>query len=167
MPLSGVAAGLGFGAILLSEVHSVRHYEQRFALARVVAGGATYLTAFAFLSLSYTFELELVAAIAAAALVAGLLSIELLRDATPNPLDTLLFAAVGALIIGELRWALHFVPLDGHLAALLLVLALFFSGGVLYSHLTRQLTRAVLAEYVVVVAAGVALVVLARATDLA
>ena len=74
---------------------------------------------------------------------------------------------MGALIVGELRWALHFVPLDGHLAALTLVLALFFSSGVLYSHLTRQLTRAVLAEYVAVVAAGVALVVLARATDLA
>ena len=167
VPLSGVAAGLGFGAVVLAEVHSVRAYEAAFAWARMVSGAAAYLTAFAVLSLSYTFDLELAPAIAAAALVAGLLSIEVLRDASLDTLDTLTFAAVAALVIGELRWALHFVPLDGHLAALALVLALFFTSGVLYSHLHRQLTRAVLVEYVVVAAAGVILVVAARATDLA
>ena len=167
VPLSGVAAGLGFGAVVLAEVHSVRAYEAAFAWARIVSGAAAYLTAFALLSLSYTFELELAPAVVAAALVAGLLSIEVLRDASLDTLDTLTFAAVAALVIGELRWALHFVPLDGHLAALALVLALFFTSGVLYSHLHRQLTRAVLVEYVVVVAAGVVLVVAARATDLA
>jgi len=164
---SGLAAGVGFGAILIAEIHTVREHEARFEAARIFSAGAAYLTAFAFLSLSYTFDLDLVPAVVAAAIVAGLLSIEVLRDAALDPLDTLTFAAVGALVVGELRWALHFVPLDGHMAALALVLALFFTSGVLYSHLHRQLTREVLLEYVVVVGAGVALVVAARAADLA
>ena len=166
-PLAGLAAGAGFGALLLAEIHSVRLYEERYAIARTVAGAATYLAAFALLSLTYTFDLDLVPAIAAAALVSGLLSIELLRDGGLDPLDTLLFAAVTAVIVGELRWSLHFVPLDGHLAALALVLGFFFTTSVLHAHLVRQLTRTALAEHVLVVAIGLTLIVVARAADLA
>ena len=167
VPLAGLAAGAGFGAIVVAEVHSVRPYEERFALARLVSGAAAYLTAFALFSLTYAFDLDLVPAIVAAALVSGLLSIELLRDGAADPQDTLGFAAVTALVVGELRWSLHYVPLDGHLAALALLLGFFFASGVLHAHLTRQLQRAVLAEYTAIVLAGVLLVWLARATDLA
>ena len=166
-PLAGLAAGAGFGALLLAEIHSVRLYEERYATARTVAGAATYLAAFALLSLTYTFDLDLVPAIAAAAIVSGLLSIELLRDGVLDPFDTLLFAAVTAVIVGELRWSLHFVPLDGHLAALALLLGFFFTTSVLHAHLVRQLTRTALAEHVLVVALGLMLIVAARAADLA
>ena len=166
-PLAGLAAGAGFGALLLAEIHSVRLYEERYATARTVAGAVTYLAAFALLSLTYTFDLDLLPAIAAAAIVSGLLSIELLRDGVLDPFDTLLFAAVTAVIVGELRWSLHFVPLDGHLAALALLLGFFFTTSVLHAHLVRQLTRTALAEHVLVVALGLMLIVAARAADLA
>ena len=52
-----------------------------------MSGAAAYLTAFAVLSLSYTLDLELAPAVVAAALVAGLLSIEVLRDASLDTLD--------------------------------------------------------------------------------
>ena len=70
-------------------------------------------------------------------------------------------------MLGQLRWALHFVPFDGHLAALALTLALFFVCSVLGAHLRRQLTRAALLEYGAVTAAGVAAAAAARAADLA
>ena len=162
-----LAAGLGFGAILVAEARSVREFEAGFAPARIVAGAGAYLTAFAVLSLSWTFGLALAPAVAAAAAAGGLLSVELLRDAALDHLDLLTFAAVAAFVLGQLRWALHFVPFDGHLAALTLTLALFFACSVLYAHLRRQLTRAALLEYGGVAAAGVALAVAARAADLA
>ena len=167
VPLAGLVAGAGFGAIVSAEVHSVRAYEPRLAIAKLVTSSSTYLAGFALYSLTYSFELDLVPAMAAVALVTGLLSIELLRDAAADPLDTLGFAAVAAVIVGELRWSLHFVPIDGHLAALALLLGFFFVSGVLHAHVTRQLERAVLAEYGAILAAGVALVVAARAADLA
>jgi hypothetical protein len=167
VPLAGLAAGAGFGAVVAAEVHSVRAYEPHLATARVLTSAAAYLAGFALFSLTYAFELDLVPAIGAVALIAGLLSVELFRDGAADPFDTIGFAGVVALVAGQLRWSLHFVPLDGHLAALALLLGFFFASGVLHAHLTRQLERAVVAEYAAIAAAGLALVVIARATDLA
>ncbi len=165
--LLALAAGLGFLVILVAEARSVRQYEARAAEARLVADAGAYLTAFALLSLIHTQEPGLPAAVAAAALVAGLLSFAVLRDAGLGMLDLLTFALVGALVIGQLRWALHFVPLDGHLAAVALLLAFFFVSGVLSSRIRGQLTREVLIQYAGLTALGVAVVVAARAADLA
>ena len=97
----------------------------------------------------------------------GLLSFEVLRNSSLGRLDMLTFALVGALVIGELRWALHFVPLDGHLAAVALLLAFFFVSGVLAARLRGQLTREVLIQYSALAAIGVVVVTAARAADLA
>ena len=78
--LGGLGAGLGFGAILVAQVHSVRPNERWLAFARPATSAAVYITAFALFSLTYVFELGLPAALAAVAFAAGLLAIELLRD---------------------------------------------------------------------------------------
>ena len=167
VPPIGLLAGAGFGAIVAAEVASVRAHEPQFDTARTVAGGAVYLTAFALFSLTYSFELVLPPAILAAALISGLLAIELLRDGIAEPLDVLGLSAVAAVIVGQMRWTLHFVPLDGHLAALGLLLAFFFASGVLHAHVTRHLQRNTVFEYSGIVAAGIVLIVAARAADLA
>ena len=167
VPFCAIAAGLGFAAIVVAEVRSVREFERGAGEARLITDGGVYLTAFALLSLLYTRDPTLPAAVATAALVGGLLSFEVLRNSSLGLLDMLTFALVGALVIGELRWALHFVPLDGHLAAVALLLAFFFVSGVLAARLRGQLTREVLVQYGVVAAVGVVVITAARAADLA
>ena len=167
VPFSAIAAGLGFAAIVVAEVRSVREFEIGAAEARLVSDVGAYLTAFALLSLLYTRDPSLPAAVAIAALVGGLLSFEVLRNSSLGLLDMLTFALVGALVIGELRWALHFVPLDGHLAAVALLLAFFFVSGVLAARLRGQLTREVLVQYSALAAIGAVIVTAARAADLA
>ena len=166
-PLCALLAGLGFAVILIAEVRSVREFARMAAEARIVADAGAYLTAFALLSLVYSRDPGLVAAVAAAALIGALLSIEVLRDSSLRLLDLLILALVGALVLGELRWALDFVPLDGHLAAIALLLAFFFTSGVLAARLRGHLTREVLVQYGAITAVGVAAVVAARAADLA
>ena len=163
----GLVAGLGFGAALVAQVHSTRAYEEWLEFARPVASAAVYVTAFALFSLTYVFGLALVPALAAVALASGLLAIELLRDGHADPPDTLAFAGVVALVVTQLRWALHYVPLDGHLAALALLLGFFLTSGVLHAHLTLQLRRTVVAEYVAIAALGGALIVGASTAGLA
>ena len=167
VPFSAIAAGLGFAAIVVAEVRSVREFELGAAEARLVSDVGAYLTAFALLSLLYTRDPSLPAAVATAALVGGLLSFEVLRNSSLGVLDMLTFALVGALVIGELRWALHFVPLDGHLAAVALLLAFFFVSGVLAARLRGQLTHEVLVQYSALTAIGAVIVTAARAADLA
>ena len=166
-PLSALLAGLGFAVIVIAEVRSVREFERLAGEARIVADAGAYLVAFAMLSLVYSRDPGLVGAVAAAALVGGLLSIELLRNSSLRLLDMLTLALVGALVLGEMRWALDFVPLDGHLAAIALLLAFFFTSGLLAARLRGHLTREVVVEYGAITAVGVAAVVAARAADLA
>lgn len=166
-PLAGLAAGAGFLAVVAAEAHSLRAREPRQGAARFVAGAATYLVAFAAFSLAYDAGLDLAQALAAVALVSWLLAIGLLRESHADPIDTLILAAVVALVVVQLRWALRFVPLEGPLAATALLIAFHFASGVLHAHLAHRLGRGALAGHVLIAAAGGALVVGARLAGLA
>ena len=163
---AALAAGAAFGVVAIAQVASVREFDPARPLARFLAVAATYFVAFALFSLSYRFDLDLQPALAAVALVSMLLAVEVLRDGEIDPLETLAFAIVTALVVAEVRWTLHFLPLDGYLAGLTLLLAFYFVTGVLHSHLTRQLDAVVAGEYLGIAAVGVALVTGARAAGL-
>ena len=164
---AGLVAGLGFGVVLVAQIHAVRPNEPWLAVARPVASAAVYVTVFALFALTYLFDLALAPALAAVALAAWLLAVELLRDGHADPSDTVAFSGVVALLVTQLRWALHYVPLDGYLGALALLLAFFLATGLLHAHLTLQLRRAVVAQYVAIAALGGVLIVGARSAGLA
>lgn len=163
----GLAAGGGFLAVLAAESHSLRAREPRLDAARLVAGAAAYLVAFAAFSLAYDAGLDLARALAAVALASWLLAFALLHEGRADPIDTLILAAVVALVVVQLRWALHFVPLEGPLAATALLIAFHSAVGVLHAHLAQRLDRRVLAAHAAVAAAGGALVAGARLAGLA
>lgn len=164
---SGLLGGIGFGVLAHATLWSVRDRDRARSIGRLPTAGAAYFVAFALFSLTYSLELDRVQATAAIGLVAALLTIEVLREGDVDPLRMLLYAAVTGVVVGELRWVLHFLPLDGELGALTLVLALYFATGLMHAHLTRQLGLMVVLEYTAVVAAGLTLVVGVRVAGLA
>jgi uncharacterized protein DUF5656 len=149
-----------FTAVLAAQVTSVRIAAPAYPLARLVATGGSYFTAFTLLSLSYVLELDLLPALIAATVVGTMLGVEIFREGQVDPVETLIFSAVTGLVLAEVRLTLYFVPVGGYLAGLTLLLAFFLVSGLLHSHLTRHLNRMVAAEYVVIAAAGIALVAL-------
>lgn len=165
--LVGLGAGLGFGALAWAEVASVRTMAPEYDQARLLVTANTYLTGFAIFSLSYVFEISLPAAIIATAIAAAMLAVEVLREGEIDPMETLGLALVTGIVIGEARWLLYYMPLDTYLAGLTLLLAFYLVTGLLHSHVIRALTRAVAFEYSGIAAAGLALVVVARAAGLA
>jgi hypothetical protein len=164
---AGLGAGLCFGAIVSAAVASARARERITGHGRFVTAAATYFVAFALLSLAYAFDLQLRDAVVAAWLISTLLAVELLRDDEVDPVETLILAAVAGLVMAEARWVLQFMPIDGALAAVTLLLVFYFVTGVIHLHVTRQLNAAIAAEYAAVAAAGVALVAGIRAAGLA
>ncbi len=165
--LVGLGAGLGFGALAWAEVASVRPMADEYEQARLVVTANTYLTGFAVFSLSYVFDLSLPAAILATAIAASMLAVEVLREGEIDPMETLGLSLVAGVIVGEMRWLLYYVPLDTYLAGLTLLLVFYLATGLLHSHVIRALNRAVAAEYGGIAAAGLALVIVARAAGLA
>jgi hypothetical protein len=164
---AGLGAGAGFGAVVYAELASVRPRGRGFGLGRHMATAATYLTAFALFSLTYVFDLGIPTAMAAIALASAMLGIELFREGEVDPIETLLFAAIAGLVVAEVRWGLYFMPVDGYLAGLALLLAFFFISGLIHAHLTRHLDALAVAEYVTIAGLGVGLVVAAKMSGLA
>jgi hypothetical protein len=159
---AALAGGAAFGGILLAEIISVRERAPEYAIARVVATGGSYFVAFALFSLMYVFDLDVRTAVGGVGLVTMMLAIELLHEGQVDPFETLMFAAISALVVSETRWTLHYFPIDGYLAGLTLVLVFFFVTGLLNAHLTRRLDVVLAAEYIVIGAIGLGLVVFAR-----
>jgi len=154
-----IAAGVLMAATLYAEHVSVEPGSASFPFARFVLNVITYLTAFGFYAVVYGFEVDLLPAAFAAGLVSMLLSIEVFREAEADPLRALVFAAVIGVIVAESRWVLYFIPLEGFLAGVFILLVFYLTTGVISHYLTEHLDRGVLAEFALVTAAGLAIVI--------
>src|SRR5438309_253393 len=104
--------------------------------ARLALNVGTYLTAFAFFAVVYTFDVSLVPAAIAVGLVTLLLSVEVLREAEADPLRALVYAAVIGIVVAEARWDLYFLPLESYLAAVFLLLVFYLGSCLVQHHLT-------------------------------
>ena len=165
--LVAAGGGLVFGLVVLAEITSVRPTDPLHTVARFVAAAATYFVVFALLALGYAFDLGLRESIAAIALISMLCAVELLRDDQLDPIETLVFSCITGLVVAEARWVMQYLPIDGYLAALALLLVFYFSTGVVPAYITRQLHLVVTGESAAVAAAGIALVAAARIAGLA
>ena len=164
---AGFVAGVVFSGILANAVASVQARERAIGTARLLSAAVTYFVAFALFSLAYAFELRLRDATVAAWLITALLAVELLRDEEIDPIETLVFAGLAGFILAQARWVMQYMPLDGALAAVMLLLVFYFVTGVIRSYMTRELDRTVATEYAAVAAAGIALVTGMRAAGIA
>lgn len=161
-----VPAVMGAGALmccaLYAEHASVDADRDALPLAHFVLNAVTYLSAFGFYAASYGFEVELFPAAFAIGLVSMLLAVEVFREAEPDSVRALGFAGVIGVIAAEARWTLYFIPLDGFLAAIFLLLVFYLATGVISHYLTDDLDAGVLSEFVIVSAAGLAIVIAGR-----
>lgn len=164
---AALIAGLAFGGTVIAEVASVREDEPLRVPARFYAAAATYFVVFALFSLAYAFDLGLAASVIAVALIGVLLAVELLRDDQIDALETIVLSGVVGVIAGEARWVLQYMPIDGYLAGLTLLLLFYFTTGVAHAYVTRQLDRTVAAEYGGVALVGVLLVIGVRVIGVA
>ncbi len=169
--LGVVAAGLAFGvtffAVVAAQVGSARPGAAYFAWSRTVSIAGTYAAAFAFFSLTYIYDLGLVVSAVATALVALMLAIEVLREGEIDAAETAGYAAAAGAVVGQWRLALHYLPVDGYLAGLAVVLGFLVVTGLLHAYVTRSLDRRATLDHVLVAVAGAALVIGARAAGLA
>ena len=108
----------------------------------------TYLTAFGAFTIIYqTKERSLVTA-TAVAVVAGLLSLVLLRSAEAPRRRTVLYALLTALAAGEVTWALNYWVVRELIGGAVLLLLFYVIVGLNEVILRGELTRRLLAEYV-------------------
>jgi hypothetical protein len=158
-----IGAAVLMGATLYAEHVTVEQDNPSFPIARFVLNVLTYVTAFGFYAVVYGFDVDLAPAAFIVGLVSMLLAIEIFREAEADPLRALVFAAVIGVIAGEARWVLYFLPLEGFLAGIFILLVFYLASGVISHYLQDRLSPTVLLEFVAVTAAGLAIVIGGRA----
>jgi hypothetical protein len=157
-----IGAAVLMGVTIYAEHISVEPEHPSFPMARFVLNVMTYLTAFGFYAVVYGFDVDLLPAAFAVGLISMLLSIEIFREAEADPIRALVFAAVIGVVIAEARWVLYFLPLEGFLAGIFLLLGFYLTTGVISHYLTDHLERSVLLEFAAVSAVGLTIVIAGR-----
>lgn len=164
--IPGVAVGAVLMAMVLyAQYITVQPYGPGYAGARFILNLGTFLTAFAFFAVVYTFDVGLVPAALAAGLVSLLLSIEVFREAEADPLRALVYALAIGVIVGQARWALYFLPLESYLAAVFLLLVFYLASGLVQHHLKDDLDSPVVFEFGAITILGVVIVAVGRVFD--
>ena len=154
-----VCASVLLAGSLYGEYVSVLSHGPSYALGRFLLNVLTYLAAFAFFAVVYTFDIDLVPSAVAVGLFSLLLAVEVFREAEADAFRALVFSAVIGIVVAEARWALYFIPLEEFLAAVLLLLVFYLGTGLIQHYLTGHLNRTVATEFALVTALGLAVVI--------
>lgn len=161
-----VGASVLLAGALYGEYVSVLSHGPSYALGRFLLNVLTYLAAFAFYAVIYAFDISLLPSAFAIGLFSLLLAVEVFRESEADAYRALVFSAVIGVVVAEARWALYFIPLEGFLAAILLLLVFYQATGLVQHHLTGHLNRTIAAEFTLVTAAGLAVVIVGRVLSL-
>ncbi len=166
-PVASLLAGLGYGALVVGALSSVREFDPSRHRGRLIAAAATYFVAFALFALVFLFGVSQRPATVAVGLASVVLAAEILREGEVDPAETLIYALIVGVVVAETRWVLHYLPIDAYAGALTLLLAFYVATGLLHSYVVRALTREVARTYASVGVAGVAFIAAARVVGLA
>jgi hypothetical protein len=167
--LSGywVVPGVAVAAVLMAMVQyaeytAVDAYGRGFAGARFLLNLGTFLTAFAFFSVVYSFDVSLIPAAVTVGLISLLLSVEVLRESEADPVRSLVYAAAIGVIVAQARWALYFLPLESYLAGVFLLLVFYLASGLVQHHLNDDLSPPVVTEFAAITVLGIIIVTIGR-----
>ena len=157
-----IGASALMAAALYGEYATAISQGPSYALGRLLLNVLTYLAAFAFYAVVYEFDVELLPSAFAVGLFSMLLAVEVFREAEADAYRALVFSGVIGLVVAEARWALYFIPLEGFLAAVLLLLVFYLATGLIQHYLTGHLNRTIAVEFGLVTALGIAVVIAGR-----
>ena len=159
----GALTIIGFAAVFNGQYLSVDGRWPVYPTARLVVSICAYVAAFALFSVVYEFDVGLLGAAFSVGLISILLALEILRETTSQPRTVIIYTGAIGLLLAQLTWAVHFVPLEGFLAAAFLLLAFYVASGVAQNYLLRQLDLTTAGEFAAVAAVGLGIVVVAHA----
>lgn len=118
------------------------------ALPRQLLSLLTYLAALGLFTLIYQIKERSVISAISTALVAGLLSLALLRGAGALRRRTMLYAILIGLALGEVSWALNYWVVKELVGGAVLLLLYYVLVGLIEIVLRGELSRRLLAEYI-------------------
>lgn len=161
--LAGLGSAIPFAIVLQAEYNSVDRRLRAYGGARLILNVTTYVIAFLFYATIYDFDLSLAAVIFATGVVSLLMAIEILREEALETPRTLLYSIAIGVLLAEAALALHFLPLEGALAAVFLLLAFYLMTGLMHNYLGDRLSLRTAGEFSGIALLGLLIVIISHA----
>jgi hypothetical protein len=155
-----IVAGIGIGLVVSAEYAAVSPEDPGYPTARLALNMLAYLLAFALFTLIYQSRTRSLVTATVMLLAATLLALDLLSVADVQFRRVVLFASIVGLIIGETTWILNYWQISAWSGGVLLLLAFYFTVNVAHQHLLERLNKSALAEFAIVAAIVLTIVLL-------
>jgi hypothetical protein len=159
-----IAAAASLGLVLTAVIrmqlatHTVDTRGRR--TVRLALNALSYALALGLFGLIFGLRLRSLVSATGISVVSGLIALELYRNSETSARRIWLYAALTALLMGQLTWALNYTPYDTRTGSALLLLAFYTLTGLAQQSLWERLTRRIVGEYAVVLAAGISVVII-------
>lgn len=148
--LGTIISSLVLLVVIIAQYYTVGRQERLYGWANIGLNLATYIAGFLIFSAIYVNKWRAVQSASLVAIVAFLLTYELLRQTKTTQRRLLSYSVVVALIMAEVTWALNYWLLTVLVGGTLLLLIFYVAVGILQAYLTNNLNRAVLREFMVI-----------------
>jgi len=155
-----LASGTALWFIIRAEFGTVDPDAAAAGRWRLVLNVLVYVLAFGLFALIWQTRARSLIAATLMAVAALLLSIDLMWVTRAGARRVLLHSLPVALVIGQCAWALNYWRASTAIAGLALVLIFYALSGIAAQHLFEKLTRRVLTEFGLIIAAAVLLLIL-------
>lgn len=154
-----VLLGILLALVVAAECGTVRMDAAIYRTARLGLNIATYGAALALYAFIYSLQARSLISSTAIIVVTFPLALELLRSTEEELQVTWLYAAVIALVVGQISWPLNAIGLSSLYGGALILLAFYSFTGLTQQYLAGRLTRAVGVEFASVALVALALIV--------
>jgi hypothetical protein len=153
--LAGLGAGGGVLAwLVLTHYRVLDPKVKPTAVTRMLRGLVAYLLALVFFTSIYQTRLRSLVTATSITVVAGLISLSVLRDEARPLGQVALYSALIGLLLGETTWALNYWRANVLTVGVLLMLLFYVLVGITREHMRDKLDRRVLVEFLGVAALG-------------
>ena len=153
--LSGILLGLAFFGLYAT----VERGQSGFRRARFMLDALAYSSALLLFLFVYQTRTRSLLSGTLIAMTAVLLTVEILRSTTPQPLTVLTYGLIVGLILGQVTWALNYwSTLNDLTGGLLLLLIFYLLVGIAQQGLQNRLTGRVLYEFAIFAIVAVILI---------
>lgn len=154
--------GLLLSLLVVAQYYTVNGQGRGAAIVRWGLSLAVYAGVFVLSGLTYGARVRSLLSATAISIFATTMAAELLRPPSPerSVRRTWLYSAMVGLVLGEVAWALNHVSFSAVAGGTFLLLVFYVVSAVAKQHLSGQLTRAVIAEFIVVSVLGLGLLYL-------
>lgn len=155
-----VFLALLLAVVVVAECGTVRLDSGYYRRARLALNVATYAAALALYASIYGLQVRSLLSSTAIVLVTFPLALELLRSTEEQFETAWLYAAIIALVVGEVSWPLNALGLSGLFGGAAMLLVFYSATGIVQQSLAERLNRRVLTEFALVGGLALLLIVL-------